>query len=80
MGRRAGAGMLASGESLSVPELVPARFMAVDAVCLELVSAMNSLVSGIFAGKQPSRMPRTGANNPEKSESFVKGGCSSQGI
>ena len=50
---------------LSVLELIPARFMAVDAVCLELVSAMNYLVSGNFAGKQPSRTRRTAANNAE---------------
>jgi hypothetical protein len=52
----------------------------VDAVGSELVSAMNSLVSGNFAGKCAYLQRRAAANNPEKSECFVKQGCSWQGI
>lgn len=39
--------------------------MAVDAVCGELASAMNSLVSGNFAGKCTYLQHRAAAINPE---------------
>jgi hypothetical protein len=46
----------------------------VDAVGDELVSAMNSLVSGKFAGKCTYLQRRAVANSPEKSECFLKQG------